>query len=193
MAETRSGIASWLKKLRTRRMSTLIVPVREAEPSLAAAGADSHCAGDRALPPHITVLYPFVPARQIDASVLHAISVALAGFGPFDFALTHIGYFPGVVYLTPEPVEPFQQLTAALSARWPEYPPYNGAYDQLVPHLTVAMGPLRAGVVHELEHSLPIHARARELSLLTPDRNGRWSLYARFRLGRAVSSLESRR
>ena len=70
---------------------------------------------------------------------------------------------------------------------------YGVDHPQLVPHLTVAMGPLRAGVVHELEHSLPIHARARELSLLTPDRNGRWSLYARFRLGRAVSSLESRR
>ena len=39
-----------------------------------------------------------------------------------------------------KPVEPFRALTAQLCDRWPEAPPYGGAYPEVVPHLTVAQG-----------------------------------------------------
>ena len=50
------------------------------------------------------------------------------------------GSFPdGVLYLAPEPAEPFGALTEAFAAAWPEYPPYGGSFTDVVPHLTVAM------------------------------------------------------
>ena len=45
--------------------------------------------------------------------------------------------FPGLVWLEPEPAEPFAALTAAVAARWPDHPPYGGVFDTVIPHLTV--------------------------------------------------------
>ncbi len=46
--------------------------------------------------------------------------------------------FPAnVVYLAPDPAEPFVALTEALAAAFPDCPPYGGAFDEPVPHLTI--------------------------------------------------------
>jgi hypothetical protein len=84
----------------------------------------------------------------------------VAGLGPFGFALTRVGRFPGVLYLAPEPAGPFVRLTTECNARWPDFAPYGGAHDQVVPHLTVAEGPEPAGLAEELERRLPIQTEA---------------------------------
>ena len=43
-------------------------------------------------------------------------------------------------YLAPDPPEPFSRLTEAIVERWPDYPPYEGIHETVIPHLTVAYG-----------------------------------------------------
>jgi 2'-5' RNA ligase len=48
--------------------------------------------------------------------------------------------FPATAYLAPEPAEPFIALTEALIRTFPEFPPFRGEHESIVPHLTVANG-----------------------------------------------------
>ena len=43
-----------------------------------------------------------------------------------------------MVYLAPEPAAPFVALTEAVGAEFPGFPPYGGAFDEVVPHLTIS-------------------------------------------------------
>jgi 2'-5' RNA ligase len=163
--------------------STLIVPVPSAEAALTTAlGSDA--GGDSGeLPPHITVLYPFVPAHRIEPDLEAAVAESVAGFSPFGFHLARVGAFPGVLYLEPHPETPFVELTEALSARWPEFQPYGGEFDEIVPHLTVSTGEVPSGLVGRLERQLPIEANAREVWLLTQGTDQRWTVRKKFPLG----------
>jgi hypothetical protein len=61
--------------------------------------------------------------------------------------------------------------------RWPECPPYEGAFDEVIPHLTISETPL------DLELALPIPARAHEIALIEEDEDsGMWSTRSRFAL-----------
>ena len=46
------------------------------------------------------------------------------------------------MWLHPDPSAPFADLTAAVAQRWPDYPPYEGAFDEPIPHLTVSETPI---------------------------------------------------
>jgi 2'-5' RNA ligase len=159
------------------------MPVPTAGPALATAlgGKAPDDSGD--LPPHITVLYPFVPADAIDPALEAAVVDVLAGVAPFRFRLARVSSFPGVIYLAPDPVEPFRELTEAFCARWPEFPPYGGEFDEIVPHLTVSIGDVPSGLVASLERLLPIEANAREVWLLTQGADHRWTTRKKFHLG----------
>src|SRR6266542_5500660 len=56
--------------------STLIVPVPEVEPLIAAALGGSQ-RSETGLPPHITLLYPFVPGEAIDETIEVAVAELL--------------------------------------------------------------------------------------------------------------------
>jgi 2'-5' RNA ligase len=157
------------------------MPVPSAASALATLGKAPDNSGD--LPPHITVLYPFVPARAVNAALEAAVVDVLAGVEPFPFRLARVASFPGVLYLEPNPVEPFIELTDAFSVRWPEFPPYGGEFDEVVPHLTVCIGEVPSGLVARLERLLPIESTAREVWLLTQGVGHRWKIRKRFHLG----------
>jgi 2'-5' RNA ligase superfamily len=77
-----------------------------------------------------------------------------------------------VVWLAPRPDEPFRALTRAVSAALPGYLPYGGAYDDVIPHLTIGDRP--ADGVTELSAAeadvlrwLPIQARISRVWLMT--------------------------
>src|ERR1700709_971248 len=76
------------------------------------------------VPPHITVLYPFVPPDQIDSKVLAAIRHAVAKMRAFEFTLANAARFATTAYLAPEPSEPFVRLTRSVMRAFPAYPPY---------------------------------------------------------------------
>jgi len=119
------------------RPSAVFVAVPGAGALLAAAGIPR---ARRELQPHVTVLWPFLPARRLDRAALDRLAGALASRRAFRASFSTIGHFPGVVYLAPDDPAPFVALTEAVAAAWPEHPPYEGAYDEVVPHLTIGGG-----------------------------------------------------
>ena len=107
---------------------------------------------------HITLLAPFGKEQEPTPSELDDVAAFFAEEAPFDFRLTELCTFPdGTRYLSPEPASRFSRMTHALHQVFPDYPPYGGAFDLVIPHLTIpddaVVGPL------------PIHARAREATL----------------------------
>jgi 2'-5' RNA ligase len=163
--------------------STLIVPVPSVERVLADFLGRPPQRETTGLPAHITALFPFAPAHAVDAGLEAAVGEVVAGFGAFDFRLADVGTFPSVLYLAPQPAEPFRELTEALWSRWPQFPPYGGAYGEVVPHLTVATGHRRPDAVERLRRLLPLEARADEVWLLTQQADSRWALRRRFPFG----------
>lgn len=141
------------------------------------------------VPPHITLVFPFVPADQLNDEAIASLAAVASATAAFEFELRTTARFPAVLYLEPEPAATFTRLTEAIVRRFPEYPPYEGAFDVVVPHLTVAQGeaPLLAEVEVDVARLLPISAVAHELVLLEeiePD-SGRWQVRARLPLSRS--------
>jgi 2'-5' RNA ligase len=141
------------------------------------------------VPPHVTILFPFAPADQLDADVTVELENLVAEVEPFDFVLREPRRFPGVLYLAPEPAEPFLALVHRVAAAYPRYPPYRGEVplESVVPHLTVAQGDAATldRVEADVHGALPISATAKALVLLEevePDW-GRWRPRAAFAFG----------
>ncbi|MEY9949859.1 2'-5' RNA ligase [Kitasatospora sp. GAS1066B] len=132
----------------------------------------------------MTVLFPFLQEVRIDTHVCAAIADALAGHQAFDVRFETCGRFPGILYLVPEPDTQLRQLTQAIADRWPEAPPFEGQFTDLVPHLTIAQHQ-EPGVLDDIEaalaDSLPITARVSTVDLMVHD--GRiWRQRASFAL-----------
>lgn len=169
---------------RLRPGTDLIVPVLDAEPTVGTwLGTPKVRFGG--VPLHVTVMYPFLPARSIRQADARRVAKVAEGVAPFDFALTHLATFPGVYYLAPEPAEPFVALTEAVRSRWPSCQPYGGVYDSVIPHMTVALGESPPADPSELERVLPITTRATELWLLVQAPGG-WRTWRRFPLGSRI-------
>ncbi len=144
------------------------------------------------MPPHVTILYPFVPASQLDPSVRRSLAAIALTTEPFEVTFARIGRFPGVVYLAPDPAEPFVRLTEAVASRFPEHPPYGGAFEEVVPHLTVVEGAETASggqstsldaIASEATRSLPIRRAVRALEVIVQGDDGRWRRHWRLALG----------
>ncbi|WP_121257005.1 2'-5' RNA ligase family protein [Nocardioides ferulae] len=119
-------------------LSAVIVPIPGAERTVAAHRARHDRASSWGVPAHVTVLYPFVPPAAIDQDVLTRVARAVEAVPRFDVAFERSEWFgDSVLWLAPEPSAPFEELTAVLSDAFPEHPPYGGAFEEVVPHLTV--------------------------------------------------------
>jgi hypothetical protein len=123
------------------------------------------------LPAHVTLLIPCPP-------LVDEIREALSPFSAFDVVFAELRSFPDSLYLAPEPAERFIAIVEALAERFPDWPPYGGAYDTIVPHLTIESA---AQVVAPL----PVHVRAREAILLEHLDGERWEPVASFPFGGA--------
>jgi 2'-5' RNA ligase superfamily/Aminoglycoside-2''-adenylyltransferase len=162
-----------MRRLLEGSATTLIVPVPSAE------GVVVESSREAGLPAHITLLYPFLSTRGINDRTELALASLIGEVQSFDFLLSEIGSFPGVVYLSPEPAAPFVALTEALVERWPDHPPYRGAFEEITPHLTVAYDETPPGGLAE---RLPLKARAEEVWLMSRS-GGRWVCRKTFPLG----------
>jgi 2'-5' RNA ligase superfamily len=131
--------------------TALVVPVAEAAP---------YYSGAPGIPAHVTILFPFADFADVD---LNALRDVLSRFPAFDFTLDRIETFEdGTRWLRPTPSTPFVDLTAAVEQRWPEYPPYEGAFDEVIPHLTITVDDV----------PVPIATRATEVLLLEEEEPG---------------------
>ena len=86
-----------------------------------------------------------------------------------------------MVWLRPTPDADFRALTTALSAAFPNYPPYHGEFTDPQPHLTIgkvdsdaARRTLRAQLDQAIAPQLPVSTVATTLSLLERDVEGQW-------------------
>jgi 2'-5' RNA ligase len=140
--------------------SALIVTVPAADPIVGHHRSRYDRAASWGVPAHVTVLFPFVPPDQIAVDTIERVAVAVASVPAFTAAFNRTAWFgEDVVFLAPTPTEPFVQLTAAVAAAFPEHPPYEGAHDDVVPHLTVAHGAPSSAlreVELDVEPQLPI-------------------------------------
>jgi len=138
------------------------------------------------IPPHVTVLFPFMAPEQIDAAVLGELRRIASQTPCFRFRLGETGRFAATLYLAPDPAEPFIHLTGEIVERFPDWKPYGGVFESVVPHLTVAEG--NAAVLDEVEvdvrRALPIKAVAREALVIAETRSDtRWHTVARLPFG----------
>jgi 2'-5' RNA ligase len=132
------------------------------------------------IPFHVTLLSPFgdldVEAREF-----------FAGQPPFAFELTRVATWPDVVYLVPEPDDQLLALMRALFERFPDWPPYGGAHENVVPHATLGENVDAAAVWDKVARRaaphLPHRCQARDVSLLEEFAPGRWRERERLPLG----------
>jgi hypothetical protein len=175
----------------TELRSALIVAVAEAGPVVD--GWRERAANAKpssGVPAHVTLLFPFVPAAEIDGVLLTELHALFGRFAVFAFGLRELRRFPSVLYLAPDPPEPFAHMTEALVASYPDYAPYGGIFDSIVPHVTVAEGvpELLDEAERDIRETLPIVAVADEVTLLEevePDL-ARWRTRARIPLARSA-------
>jgi 2'-5' RNA ligase len=156
--------------------SALIVEVPEAESAV----HDWRARYDNArlgVPAHITLLFPFVPADRLDDRLRGDLRGLFSTQPSISYSLTKVTVFPDqTIWLAPEPSEPFKRMTESIVERFPDYSPYEGIHDQIIPHLTVTSGDaaLQHDVEADLAPQLPIHAKTRHVTLLLEDESGRW-------------------
>jgi hypothetical protein len=159
----------------SRPLSTgLIVPI-EAAAALVAPWAGLIPVASRPLPPHVTALWPFLPVEAFDADAERRLEALLAGVPAFSFALARVAELADAAVLLPEPAAPFRALTRLIWDEWPEYPPYGGAFDDVVPHLAVAVDPpaaARATIERALTPQLPLPCRATEVLVVEETPSG---------------------
>jgi 2'-5' RNA ligase superfamily len=80
-----------------------------------------------------------------------------------------------VPWLAPRPSGPFRALTERVYQAFPAFPPYEGQFADVIPHLTVGQGHALDDL-HAAEESiqpyLPIHAHATPVTLITEQTAG---------------------
>jgi hypothetical protein len=113
------------------------------------------------------------PGRPITGLVV-AVAEAEPVVGPH-----HTAWFDDrVLWLAPDDGGPFRELTRRVWAEFPEHPPFEGAFDDVVPHLTVGHDQppdVLARAEDEVRTHLPIEGPATEVVLLAQDEpGGRW-------------------
>jgi hypothetical protein len=170
----------------SRPQSTgLVVPVDAAQ-ELVAPWLHVLPAAGRSLPPHVTALWPFLPVTALDAAAERRLEELLSGVAPFSFSLTRVATLADASVLVPEPAGPFAALTRLLWDEWPECPPFGGAFDDIAPHLVVAIDPSaadRAAIEAALTPLLPHETRAAEVLLVEETGGGALRERRRFTLG----------
>jgi 2'-5' RNA ligase len=173
------------------RRSGIIVPVWLPEP-LEAIRMREVASARAGAPAHVTLLFPFVPVASLEAGHLARVAEAIRSVAAFDVVLREArrwdaggGAPEGVVWLYPEPSEPFVVLTRALAGAFPEYQPYGGLHDTIIPHLTIASDDRRRlrAVQAAAASSLPLRRRVSAATLIVEGVDGRWRTRRRFRLG----------
>ena len=163
--------------------SVLLIPVLEVSDLVGELRLEHDPSARAGVPPHITIIYPFVPPGRIDARVTGDLRRFIEGIDAFDLSLTAVDEFEqGVLYLVPEPGDRFVNLIEAASQRFGLLP-FEGVYPEVVPHLTVmqnAPAPERDRVRRMLEPQLPRSCRAAEAWLMTGSNESEWQLRDRF-------------
>lgn len=178
---------------RRRGLTAILITVPELVPytdrwrSVSRTSARPDVALNELIPPHVTVLVPWI-TEPTEADV-ERLRVAVEDVSPFDLSFPTAGQFPnGTAWLRPEPFDAVRDLIRTVTAAFPECPPYNGEFPDPHPHLTISSsaqgGP---AVVADAQAALAVEqppvVKLTELGLWRDDANGVWSQFAAVPLG----------
>jgi len=167
--------------------TALVVLLPELEPLIGGWRRRYTGDGARGMPPHVTLIIPFADSSEVDAR-LAAVGTLLGAFAPFEIELLETARFSDVLYLRPQPAEPFVRMTEALVEAFPEFPPYGGEFDEVVPHVTVVQSDdeVLTAAEKELVTQLPAKTRVERAWLVENTPQG-WRRPSAFPLERRTS------
>ncbi|MDQ2982693.1 MAG: 2'-5' RNA ligase family protein [Actinomycetota bacterium] len=169
--------------------TALVVLVPEAERLVANYRRRYTHDGADGMPAHVTLLHPFMDTSRLDAGVEDELERLFGGRPTVPLVLREADRWTdgeSLLYLRPEPAEPFTAMIEALAGAFPDYPPYGGIHDEIVPHLTVAQGAsaLLDRIERELTGALPIESPIETAWLCEHAPEG-WRRRRAFQLGSA--------
>lgn len=189
-------LVEFVRALRRRRVTVLLLAVPEVEPAVHQLRMRFDPSAREGIPAHVTLIYPFLPRRRIGQHEVARLASLFARASAFDYQLVGVAGFPGVIYLTPCPPDPFVSLVEQLVAAFPDAPPYGGVFVQIVPHVAIVNRTVAGGggevavdagpICDQLATLLPVRCRAAEVLLLQAGWRG-WRVARRFPLGGAGS------
>lgn len=167
--------------------TALIVPVPRVAPLIEPWARRHDPSFQRGVPPHVTVLFPFLPVDEILTDDLDALGQLCAQHPEIEVDLAQVGMFEDheVLHLVPDPDEPFRRLTTDLRARWPHLRPYEGRHEDPAPHVTVGFHiprPTARHAARSLMLALPIRVPVHVLQLWHGD-GEQWHHLRSFPLG----------
>jgi len=170
--------------------SAVVVRIPEAEGVVGRFRADLDLADRLGVPAHVTVISPFVAPDLIDDGVIGGLAAAVGSVRAFEVTFARVAWFGRtVLWLAPDPAEPFRALTAAVWHRFPGCPPYGGAHPDLVPHLTIGTdrpAEVLESAARAVEPGLPITASVTAATLMHGSTEpGSWRTVAELPLARA--------
>jgi hypothetical protein len=162
--------------------TALLATVLEVEPLVGHWRRRFDSSASAGVPAHVTVLVPFLDIDRISTTVVRDLRTLIGTRSSFTVRFEECRRFPEVLYLAPTPDQPFRALTEEIAKRWPEAPPYEGQFTEVIPHLTVAHGQ-QPSILEELEAELaarlPVTAAISSVSLFVSDGH-RWRHHLAF-------------
>jgi 2'-5' RNA ligase len=163
-----------------------MVIVAEAEPAVAELRLRLDPAARRGVPAHVTVLFPFIPASEIRDDVLESLAALFQTVPAFEHNFVRTSWFGDeVLWLDSEAAETFATLTRLVWEAFPAYPPFEGQFDVVVPHLTIGdRAPLAEMQAAErtVQRHLPIRAMTRAVTLMVEQYSSHWQVAESFAL-----------
>jgi len=132
-----------------------------------------------------------MPPETVDAGALARLDELFAESGPFEFQLDRTSWFRAdVLWLGPRDARPFRSLTQHVFSAFPDFPPFEGEFEDVIPHLTIGHGhpvtELRSAE-DLVQARLPINGRAAAVTLVAQrSAGGYWTRVATFSLGLAA-------
>ncbi len=167
--------------------TAIVIPMEAAERAVAPWRLLHTADGADGMPAHVTLIHPFVDEALLLPEHVDELHAAVA---PFVIELRGFGRFEGpppVLFLAPTPPEPILAMIDAIVQRFPHHPPFGGAHDRVIPHLTIAStaepGALGRAERAVAEH-LPIIAAVDAVWIVRHDLLQGWQTMHRIELGR---------
>src|SRR6476646_7301492 len=119
--------------------TALMVVVGEAEPAVADLRLQLDPVARLGVPAHVTVLFPFIPASEMRDEVTVRLAALFRTVPAFQYNFVRTAWFGDeVLWLASDAAEVFRSLTQLVWGAFPAYPPFEGQFDDVVPHLTIA-------------------------------------------------------
>ncbi|QBF46034.1 2'-5' RNA ligase family protein [Janibacter limosus] len=171
--------------------TALVVEVPEVEPAVGDIRRDLDPMAGRGVPPHVTVLFPFVPLDELDTTIVARLESVFRQAAPFEHCFVGTRWFgDDVLWLASDADVQLRGLTDLVVVEFPACQPYGGEHAEVVPHLTIAdHAPLDAMrfAAAEVGPRLPICVVTTSISLLAERPSGDWTMERRFDLGRCAA------